>query len=45
MFKVKVSCLYILRASSRITNTPKLLHATIPNTALQKSKVFKQRLS
>jgi hypothetical protein len=45
MFKVKVSCLYTLRASSRITNTLKLLYVIIPNTALRKSKAFKQRLS
>jgi hypothetical protein len=45
MFKVKVSCLYTLRASSRITNIPKLLYTTMPNVALQKSKAFKQRLS
>jgi hypothetical protein len=45
MFKVKVSCLYTLRASNRITNTPKLLHTTMPNIALQKSKAFKQRPS
>jgi hypothetical protein len=45
MFKVKVSCLYTLKANSRITNMPKLLCATMPNIALQKSKAFKQRLS
>jgi hypothetical protein len=45
MFKVKVSCLYTLKASSRITNMPKLLYAIMPNTALCKSKAFKQRLS
>jgi len=45
MFKVKVSCLYTLRASSKITNTPKLLYATMLNVALRKSKVFKQRPS
>jgi hypothetical protein len=45
MFKVKVSYLYTLRASSRITNMPKLLCTTMPNVALQKSKAFKQRPS
>jgi hypothetical protein len=45
MFKVKVSCLYTLKASSRITNTPKSLRATMPNVALRKSKAFKQRPS
>jgi hypothetical protein len=45
MFKVKVGCLYTLRASSRITNTLKSLHATMPNAALRKSKAFKQRPS
>jgi hypothetical protein len=45
MFKIKVSCLYTLRASNRITNTLKLLRATMPNVALRKSKAFKQRLS
>jgi hypothetical protein len=45
MFKIKVSCLYTLRASNRITNMPKSLRTTMPNVALQKSKAFKQRLS
>jgi hypothetical protein len=45
MFKVKVSCLYTLRASNKITNAPKLLCAIMPNIALQKFKAFKQRLS
>jgi len=45
MFKVKVSYLYTLRASSKITNTLKLLYATMLNIALYKFKAFKQRLS
>jgi hypothetical protein len=45
MFKVKVSCLYTLRASNRIINMLKLLYVIMLNIALQKSKAFKQRLS